>query len=131
MRRVAIAAMLLAAGCGYKPGPEVRETRDTMILLDKAIKQYKTDVGKYPKTLNLLVEKPDAKAPEAKKWKGPYLKEKDIPKDAWGHDFTYNVPGKLGLAYDIISLGEDGKVGGKNDAQDIAYDDKSLGILKK
>jgi general secretion pathway protein G len=130
MRHALIVSFLLLASCGYKPGPEVKQTRDTMNQIAGALKKYHQDVGRWPKTLNLLLTKPDAMAPEAKKWKGPYLTDREIPKDAWGNDFVYNVPGKLGLTYDLISLGADGKPGGTKDDQDLAQDDKSLGIIK-
>ncbi|HXX93357.1 MAG TPA: type II secretion system protein GspG [Planctomycetota bacterium] len=117
-------ALGLLAACGYTPGPEVKETRETMVLIVTAITNYKKDVGKTPAQLQMLVTKPPPAAPEAKKWKGPYLKE--IPNDAWGKPFMYTVPGKMGLPFDLISLGADGKWGGKKDDQDIAYDDKSL-----
>ena len=59
-------------------------------------------------------------------WKAPYLQGKEIPNDAWGNPFHYVVPGKVGLMFDLISLGADGKWGGKKDDQDIAFNDQSL-----
>ena len=126
MRRTILAAPLLVslAACGYTPGPEVKETRDTMETIAGAINAYKKDLGHMPPSgkLSALSEKPAANSPDAKKWKGPYLKE--IPKDAWGKDFMFGVPGRGGLAFDLRSYGEDGKAGGKKDAQDLVYDPK-------
>lgn len=130
MRRSILAGSGLAmlAACGYTPAPEVKDTKETMVTIVAAINAYKKDMAKTPAKLAVLMEKPPASSPEAKKWKGPYLKE--IPKDAWGKDFVYTVPGRAGLQFDLVSLGEDGKWGGKKDAQEIAFDDKSLPTKK-
>jgi general secretion pathway protein G len=133
MRRPILATSMLVAlsACGYTPGPEVKETKDTMTTIVAAITAYKKDLAHLPPTgkLSALVEKPVANTPDAKKWKGPYLKE--IPKDAWGKDFIYTMPGRGGLGFDLLSYGEDGKWGGKKDAQDLAFDDKSLPTTRK
>ena len=132
MRRTILAALTLLAlaACGYTPGPEVKETRDTMETIAGAIKAYQKDTGHLPPSTKLvaLVEKPAPNTADAKKWKAPYLKE--LPKDAWGKDFIYTVPGRGGLPFDLRSYGEDGKAGGKKDAQDIAYDPKSSATPK-
>ena len=125
-RMLVLSGLSMLAACGYTPGPEVQETRDTMTVIAAAIMAYRKDVGKTPAKLEMLVEKPGPTAPEAKKWKGPYFPQKEIPKDAWGHPFIYAAPGKMGLPFDLISLGADGKWGGKKDDQDIAFNDQSL-----
>jgi general secretion pathway protein G len=120
-RMLVVVGLSTLAACGYTPGPEVKETREIMATLVTAINAYKKDVGKAPAKLTMLIDKPGPTAPEAKKWKGPYLKE--IPNDAWGNPFQYVVPGKMGLPFDLISLGADGKRGGKKDDQDISCND--------
>ena len=49
------------------------------------------------------MEKPGS----AVNWKGPYLKKN--PYDVWGREYEYRYPGKKGGAYDLYSLGYDGK----------------------
>ena len=51
------------------------------------------------------------------KWNGPYVKEDEL-KDAWGNDYRYTVPGQ-GKAYDLVSLGADGAVGGEGENKDV------------
>eukprot|EP01041_Mallomonas_annulata_P035996 gene35996-59025_t len=66
---------------------EVKAARAQIDALQKALDQYRLDVGRYPGTeqgLAVLVSKP---ADEAK-WAGPYL-AKALPKDPWGHDYQY------------------------------------------
>jgi len=51
------------------------------------------------------------------KWNGPYAKDDDL-KDAWGNDYRYTVPG-TNKAFDLVSLGADGKEGGEGANKDI------------
>jgi general secretion pathway protein G len=78
---------------------------------------YKLEVGKYPSTqdgLQALITAPSGVA----NWNGPYWKNGTIPKDPWGNEYKYTSPGSKG-AYDIVSLGSDGKEGGDGPAKDI------------
>ncbi|MFS2032746.1 type II secretion system major pseudopilin GspG [Polaromonas sp. CT11-55] len=85
--------------------------------LDKALDQYRLDVGSYPTAeqgLNALNTQPSG----VSKWQGPYLK-KALPTDPWGNDYAYVLlPGSGGI--DIISYGADGKPGGTGEAQDVS-----------
>src|SRR3979409_1400733 len=61
---------------------EVATARAQIQPLEKALDQYRLDVGRYPSTelgLNALLTKPAAEA----KWNGPYLR-KEVPLDPWG-----------------------------------------------
>jgi len=78
------------------------------------IEMYKLEVGKYPDSLQSLVKQPAG----ADRWNGPYAKDADL-KDAWGNDYRYNVPGQ-GKAFDLISLGADGKDGGEGENRDVS-----------
>lgn len=95
---------------------EVKATRAQVDALQKALDQYRLDVGRYPRTeqgLIALVQRPGSEA----KWAGPYL-TKALPKDAWGRDFVYLSPGRHG-EYDLLSLGRDGRPGGQDLDADI------------
>lgn len=84
---------------------------------DKALDQYRLDVGRYPTTeqgLNALNTAPAG----VDKWRGPYLK-KAVPTDPWGQAYIYRQPGKSG-DFDIVSYGKDGQPGGSGDAEDIS-----------
>lgn len=84
--------------------------------LEKALDQYRIDVGHYPRTeqgLKALNEKPPSEA----KWAGPYLK-KTLPVDPWGNPYQYRQPGEHG-EYDLLSYGKDGQPGGTGEAEDV------------
>ena len=77
------------------------------------IEMYRLEVGKYPDNLQALVKQPGG----VDKWNGPYAKDTDL-KDAWGNDYRYTVPGQ-GKAFDLVSLGADGRDGGEGENRDI------------
>jgi general secretion pathway protein G len=78
------------------------------------IEMYKLEVGKYPDNLAALVRQPSG----VDRWNGPYAKDPDL-KDAWGNDYRFTVPGQ-GKAFDLVSLGADGKDGGEGENRDVS-----------
>ncbi|MDG0854993.1 type II secretion system major pseudopilin GspG [Roseateles puraquae] len=95
---------------------EVKAARAQIDALQKALDQYRLDVGRYPSTdqgLAVLVTKPA----DEPKWAGPYL-AKAVPKDPWGNDYQYRSPGEHG-EYDLLSFGKDGRPGGEGEDADL------------
>lgn len=85
--------------------------------LDKALDQYRLDVGNYPSPeqgLGALNIQPSGLT----KWQGPYLK-KALPLDPWDNAYLYVLQAGAS-SIDIISYGADGKPGGIGEAQDIS-----------
>lgn len=79
--------------------------------LSTALDMYEMNNGRFPTTeqgLKALVTEPTS-SPVPKKWSGPYLKKKRVPKDPWGADYVYICPGSHNPdSYDLSSLGSDG-----------------------
>jgi general secretion pathway protein G len=95
---------------------EVKVAQAQIDSLEKALDQYRLDMGHYPATeqgLSALMTRP-ANEP---RWQGPYLK-KSAPPDPWGRPYVYKYPGERG-EYDLYSLGKDGQPGGAAEAADI------------
>jgi general secretion pathway protein G len=95
---------------------EVKTARAQIAGIEKALEQYRIDVGVYPSTeqgLAALMKRPG----EIKRWDGPYL-SKELPNDPWGKPYLYKSPGEHG-EYDISSLGRDGRPGGDGIDADI------------
>ena len=84
--------------------------------LEKALDQYRLDVGAYPTTEQGLAAL-NARPQNAEKWAGPYLK-KAVPPDPWGNRYVYKSPGDHG-EYDLYSLGQDNQAGGIGEAADV------------
>ncbi|WP_434514410.1 type II secretion system major pseudopilin GspG [Dechloromonas sp. ARDL1] len=95
---------------------EVKAARAQIDALEKALDQYRLDVGRYPNAeqgLASLMKNPGGE----KRWQGPYLK-KDVPADPWGNAYQYRQPGEHG-EFDLFSYGKDGKPGGEEENADI------------
>lgn len=80
--------------------------------LGAALDMYRLDVGKYPSSLDGLVNGSGGA------WNGPYLRKKAVPKDPWGVAYNYSYPGSNG-DYDLTSLGADASSGGEGENKDI------------
>ena len=96
---------------------EVKAARVQIDAFEKAIEQYRIDMGKFPSTeqgLSVLFVRPASEP----RWQGPYLKMMP-PADPWGNPYQYRTPGTNG-DFEIISLGKDGAPGGEGDAADIS-----------
>lgn len=98
-------------------GKAKQKTAQTQIhMLSTALELFYLDTGRYPteeEGLKALSEKPGS-LPD---WGGPYL-EKAVPKDPWGNDYVYKIPGEKS-PYDLSSYGADKAPGGEGENQDI------------
>lgn len=94
---------------------EIKTARAQIDALEKALDQYRLDLGDYPSTddgLAVLVT-----SPGTERWSGPYLR-KAVPNDPWGKPYQYRYPGEHG-EFDLYSFGADGQPGGEGEAADI------------
>ncbi|MCJ7679158.1 MAG: type II secretion system protein GspG, partial [Candidatus Aminicenantes bacterium] len=64
----------------------------------------KKDLGRYPLTLDMLIERPsELNRSGIGRW--PYFNGNHIPRDPWGQKYRYSVPGKYNPeSYDIWSV---------------------------
>ena len=80
---------------------KIGQTKIAIGQIVQALNNFQIDCGKYPSSLEFLT-KAD---PECSNWgPDPYMKK--IPKDAWSHDFTYEITGS---DYRVKSPGYQGK----------------------
>jgi general secretion pathway protein G len=96
---------------------QVKAARAQIDALDKALEQYRIDVGHLPTTEQGLAAL-NTQPPGEQNWAGPYLK-KQVPLDPWGNAYVYAEPGTHNNDYDLVSLGKDGRVGGTGEAADL------------
>ena len=95
---------------------EVKAARAQIDSLEKALDQYRIDIGHYPSNeqgLAALVTKPG----DEPRWDGPYLR-KALPNDPWGKPYQYRFPGEKS-EIDLFSFGRDGQPGGTDQSADI------------
>jgi general secretion pathway protein G len=119
-----VIVFILLAGIMAFVGPKIfeqmgraksSEAKIRIQQLAGQIEMFKLEVGKYPTNLGDLVKQPGG---TEGKWNGPYAKDVDL-KDAWGNDYRFTIPGQ-GKAYDLVSLGADGKDGGEGENRDVS-----------
>lgn len=95
--------------------------RTQIELLSVALDGYRLDNGNYPTTdqgLAALRDRP-TRPPVPSNWRGPYLR-KAVPLDPWGRPYLYRFPGEKNPgAFDLESLGRDGKAGGDGEDADV------------
>jgi general secretion pathway protein G len=101
----------------------VVSTKASLKMLHNAVIQFKLDTGRYPtedEGLNALIEQPT----DVTGWNtGGYLETTEIPKDAWGYDFVYQLYPESGKPFVIISYGADGEEGGEDYDADLRSTD--------
>lgn len=95
---------------------EVKTARAQINSLEKALDQYRLDVGRYPTGEQGLAAL-NARPANESRWGGPYL-QKAVPNDPWGKPYIYKSPGEHG-EFDLSSLGKDGQAGGEDENADI------------
>ena len=101
---------------GYLDEANVSATKIQIKNMESALTTFAAKHrGKYPSTGEGL----DA----AKK----FFPNNTVPTDAWGNAFQYRSPGNGSAAYEIISLGKDGKDGGEEANADISSATMSQG----
>lgn len=114
-----LAALVVPQVMSRPDQAKVTVVRGDINAIAAALDMYKLDNGTYPSTqqgLEALVEKPSGN-PQPRNWnQDGYLKR--LPVDPWGNAYLYLAPGTKG-AFDLYSLGADGKEGGSDMSADI------------
>ena len=92
---------------------KVRLAESQVLTIAEKVEQYRMDTGELPPNLQALV----TQSGNAPGWLGPYAKDGELL-DPWKNALQYQVPGESG-AFDVVSLGADGKPGGQSVDADI------------
>ena len=85
--------------CGHPS----RITRVRIHQLKAQVELFHLDHHRYPDNIDEMVD--------------DYIEE--VPLDGWDREFVYNVPGARGARFDIVSYGDDGRVGGEDFDTDL------------
>lgn len=95
------------------------KARADVATLEQAVETYRLDNFTFPSAehgLNALVAAPPGLQNAERYRDGGYIRR--LPRDPWGNPYRYAYPGRHG-AFDIYSLGADGREGGENNDADI------------
>ncbi|MGC9453921.1 MAG: type II secretion system major pseudopilin GspG [Phycisphaerae bacterium] len=122
---IVVSVLAFLTGIAVVGYPAIRRGLDkdaTKALIkqtESAVKFYHANLNRYPTTeegFTVLIEKPEEEA-LAEKWSGPYLEDKQIPKDPWGNELKYErvEDEDAGQQFRIWSVGPDGQDGTDDD----------------
>ena len=95
----------------------VTTTKASLKILHDAVNEFHMVTGQYPsEDLGLLdlIEQP-MDLPDGTWPMGGFLETTEVPKDAWGNDFYYQLYPESGKNFVIISFGPDGEEGTEDD----------------
>jgi general secretion pathway protein G len=120
-----LAAVVVRNFVGKIDQSKVIQTKANLKLLHTAINEFHMDSGRWPgedEGLTVLIQQPT----DVTNYPGGgYLDTTDLPKDAWGRDFVYELNPESGKAFVIKSLGADGQEGGEGYDADLYSTDAS------
>ncbi|MCK9503783.1 MAG: type II secretion system major pseudopilin GspG [Porticoccaceae bacterium] len=115
-----LGALIVPSIMGRADDARITAAKSDLRAIGNALSLYRLDNFNYPSTdqgLDALITRPGDQS-EAPNWNPDgYLKK--LPKDPWGRAYIYISPGSHG-AFDLYSLGADGREGGEGKAADIA-----------
>mgnify|MGYP006309410887 FL=1 len=117
-----LAGVVLPRLVGSTELAKINATKSQLSILETTLYNYQLQVGKFPTTdegLKALVEDPGEEG-----WRGPYLKQRKIPKDPWGNPFVYVKEAKRGIDYDLSSWGPAEIEGTEDDIYTVEDDDE-------
>jgi general secretion pathway protein G len=124
---ITILATIVGVNVAKEPARARVAAAHTQIgVFKQALQVYRMDQGRFPtqeQGLKALCQRPQIPpVPERYPEEG-YLDSRNLPKDPWGHDYVYLIPGAEGVPYEIISYGAGGEIGGEGEAADISSRD--------
>lgn len=114
---VLLASIIGPKVIGYLGSSKSKAAKVQIEGLVTSLELFHIDVGRYPtgsEGLDALVKQNG----KIQGWNGPYIGKNTVPPDPWGNPYHYEAPGKRG-AFDLYTLGRDGKEGGSGEDADI------------
>ena len=120
-----LAAVVVKNFVGQVDRGRVITTKASLRQLHTAINQFHMESSRWPteeEGLSVLVQQPA----DVANWPpGGYIETTEVPKDAWNHDFVFELYPETGKPFVIKSLGADGQEGGEGDNADLLSTDAS------
>ena len=99
-----LGSMMMPRIVKFMRGGQRGATQSSVIGIKNAIISYKMDTGRYPKTLDDLMNNNNVP-----RWDGPYLQKLDD--DPWGNEYIYNKPAREFTdqykVFEVFSFGSD------------------------
>ena len=113
-----LAAIVIPKLTGRSEEARVSAAEMQIATFQNTLDMFEQHVGRFPSTeegLTGLLAAPGGLTDPAK-WKGPYIRAQELPKDPWGQDYLYLFPGTTNSGdYDLFSAGPDAMPGTEDD----------------
>jgi len=121
---ISILAAIVGVNVVKRPGEaRVAAAKAQLGAFKTAMQLYRMDNGRLPtqrQGLAALCRRPTVPPVPEKYREEGYLDARRLPKDPWGNDYVYLVPGSGGEPYEMVSYGADGEPDGDGQDADIS-----------
>lgn len=117
-----VAAVLTPGLIGQLGRARAKAAQLQLKTVSAEVEMFMADVGRYPTAsegLPALVKEPSG----VEGWTGPYMRDEESLRDPWGRLIRYTVAAD-GQGYLLVSLGADGKEGGRGASRDLRAPDR-------
>ncbi|HEX9779842.1 MAG TPA: type II secretion system major pseudopilin GspG [bacterium] len=105
-----LAAMVVPRLPGRARQAKIARATADLAAIGVALDLYELDVGRYPESLEALVDREPPPEVDPAQWNGPYLRG-GVPNDPWGRPYVYSRVSQHHQDYDLMSFGPDGQPG--------------------
>ena len=120
---ITILATIVGLQLADKPDEaKVATTNAQIQTFGTALQLYRMHNGRLPtqeQGLDALAQAPTVKPLPTSYPNDGYLQTRTLPRDPWGNEYVYLIPGPAGEKYLIMSYGADGEPGGDGGDADI------------
>ena len=113
-----LAALIVPSFVGRIGGAKQAVAKQKVAVLEAKVLEFQVDCGRFPSNQEGLQALLQAPSDVDDRWKGPYVKGKDII-DPWGVEIMYQYPGRQNADFDLFTYGVDGQEGGEDESADI------------
>ena len=113
-----LGALIVPRFVGRIGGARQSVAKSNLSALELKVIEFQADCGRFPTSQEGLRALLQAPSDVGEKWKGPYVKEKDII-DPWGKEYLYQYPGRFNADFDLATFGADASEGGEDENADI------------
>ena len=104
-----LATVVVTSFTGQVDKARVKTTKASLKQLHNAVLTFQMDTSRWPNEEDGLIELLEEPTDVVEWQPGGYLETSEVPKDAWGNDFVYQLDPESGKAFAVISYGADGE----------------------
>ncbi|MCX7590354.1 MAG: type II secretion system major pseudopilin GspG [Kiritimatiellae bacterium] len=124
---ITVLATIVGVAVAKRPGEaRVAAARAQIRIFKTALNLYRMEQGfllTQQQGLRALGQRPEVTLIPPRYPETGYLDSREVPRDPWGNEYVYLVPGRGGTMFEVLSYGGDGQPGGEGENADISSND--------